>query len=91
MIVVFQGAFPCTSFFPSGCMALKMQRINKADIIIEEGYPRNDFLNNYMNEDVYYCLFHEMFENQWWVLIHDRRILGMKILFDNNIRGFTLK
>ena len=45
----------------------------------------------YMNEDVYYCLFHEMFGNQWWVLIHDRRILGMKILFDNNIRGFTLK
>ena len=45
----------------------------------------------YMNEDVYYCLFHEMYGNQWWILIHDRRILGMKILFDNNIHGFALK
>ena len=45
----------------------------------------------YMNEDVYYCLFHEMYGNQWWILIHDRRILGMKILFDNNIHGFTLE
>ena len=45
----------------------------------------------YMNEDVYCCLSYETYENAWWVLIHDRRILGMKILFDNNIRGFTLK
>ena len=45
----------------------------------------------YMNEDVYCCLFHETYENAWWVLMHNRRILGMKILFDNNIHGFTLK
>jgi hypothetical protein len=45
----------------------------------------------YMNEGIYCCLSYEMFGNQWWILIHDRRILGMKILFDNNICSFTLK
>ena len=45
----------------------------------------------YMNEDVYCCLFHETYENAWWVLIHSRRILGMKILFNNAINDFYLK
>ena len=45
----------------------------------------------YMNEDVYCCLFRETYENAWWVLIHSRRILGMKILFDNTINDFYLK
>lgn len=29
-----------------------LEKINKTDIIIEEGYPRNDFLMNYENEDI---------------------------------------
>ena len=45
----------------------------------------------YMNEDVYSCLFHETYENAWWVLMHCRRIQGLKIMINNNIRGFTIK
>ena len=32
--------------------AWDLERINKKDIILEEGYPRNDFLINYNKEDV---------------------------------------
>ena len=30
-----------------------LEKINKTDIIIEEGYPRNDFLSNYTDKDVH--------------------------------------
>lgn len=39
----------CTEKFTS---AFGLKDIGKEDIIIEEGYPRNDFLNNYTEDDV---------------------------------------
>ena len=45
----------------------------------------------YMNEEVYCCLFHETYGNAWWVLMHCRRIQGLKIMIDNAIEDFYLK
>ena len=45
----------------------------------------------YMNEDIYGYLFHEMFCDEWWVLMHCRRIQGLKIIFDNTERSFHLE
>ena len=39
----------CTEKFTS---AFNLKALGKEDIFIEEGYPRNDFLNNYNDDDV---------------------------------------
>ena len=39
----------CTEKFTS---AFRLNEVGKGDIMIEEGYPRNDFLKNYTEEDV---------------------------------------
>ena len=45
----------------------------------------------HMNEEVYGYLLHEMFCDEWWVLVRSRRIMGMKIVFDDSIYDFYLK
>ena len=43
-----------------------------------------------MNEKVYICLLQEMYGDEWWVLIHSRRIMGLKIILDNEVYDFLI-
>lgn len=45
----------------------------------------------HMSEEVYNYLLHEMYDNEWWALIRNRRIMGMKIVFDDNVYDFFLE
>lgn len=45
----------------------------------------------YMNEEVYGELLHETYGDVWWVLIHSRRIMGLKIIITNDEYSFHLE